>query len=423
VEVIERDNDPMTMIRCSQLDTKPLGWLGILIVPLALLVTPPAWGADQPNAVAVDASFPGGNIVVESIRGDEVTLHQDLRDTEGDWFYWHFRVRHAAGRTITFTFTRPNVLGVRGPAASLDGGRTWTWLGTAAVHRNAFRYTFPASAGEVRFCVCIPYVASQLGEFLKRYENHPALKVESLCRSQKGRDVAMLRLGCLKGSPKYRVLLTARHHACESMANYVLEGIFETLLDAGADGAWLRDHVEFLAVPFMDTDGVEDGDQGKNRKPHDHNRDYLQKIYPSVKALTERVPAWSGGKLRVTLDVHCPWLRGGQNEWIYFVGGPDAENWKRVTRFAEILEAVQQGPLRYRVRDNLPFGKAWNQKLTDPSLKTCAGWAAELPGVRVATSLEVPFANALGGEVNAPAARALGHDLARTLRPYLETLP
>jgi murein tripeptide amidase MpaA len=42
----------------------------------------------------------------------------------------------------------------------------------------------------------------------------------------------------------------------------------------GADtpeGRLARERFRFLAVPFMDKDGVEDGDQGKNRRPRDHN--------------------------------------------------------------------------------------------------------------------------------------------------------
>ena len=57
------------------------------------------------SSVQIDANFPGGNIVVERMEGDTVFLHQDLRETAGDWFYWCFRVRGAAGRTLQFQFT------------------------------------------------------------------------------------------------------------------------------------------------------------------------------------------------------------------------------------------------------------------------------------------------------------------------------
>jgi len=77
-------------------------------------------------------------------------MHQDLRDTAGDWFYWCFRVRGAVGRTFTFPFTRSNTIGVRGPAVSTDAGKTWIWLDTAVVKSTSFRYSFPATAGEIR---------------------------------------------------------------------------------------------------------------------------------------------------------------------------------------------------------------------------------------------------------------------------------
>ena len=79
------------------------------------------------------AIFPGGNIVIDRVDGDTVYLHQDLRDTEVFWFYWCFRVRGAGQRTLTFVFTQGDVIGTRGPAVSLDAGRTWGWLGSEAV--------------------------------------------------------------------------------------------------------------------------------------------------------------------------------------------------------------------------------------------------------------------------------------------------
>jgi hypothetical protein len=368
----------------------------------------------------VDADFPGGNVVVDKIEGDTVFLHQDLRDTAGDWFYWCFRVCGAAGRTLTFQFTKSNVIGVRGPAVSSDGGQTWSWLGTGTVKDAAFRYTFPEGAEDVRFCFGIPYLEANLKQFLSRHASSPALQAATLCRTAKDRDVELLRVGRLDGGAEHGVLLTARHHCCESLASYTLEGILDTVLADDEDGAWLREHVEFMAVPFMDKDGVEDGDQGKNRKPHDHNRDYLQKIYPSVTALTERVPVWSEGKLRVALDLHCPWIRGQHNEVIYFVGGPEPEIWERAVQLGKLLEAVQQGPLVYRVSDNLPFGKAWNTGPGGPNLKSCSRWAAELPGIQVASGIEIPYANAAGKEVTADSARAFGRDLARALRRFLQ---
>src|SRR5262249_18393788 len=201
-------------------------------------------------------------------------VHQDLRDTAGDWFYWSFRVKGGQGRQLTFHFTKGNPIGVRGPAVSADGGKTWQWLGAQAVRGASFHYAVPANAADVRFCLAFPYQERNLGDLLGRFDKNPNLKVESLCKTAKGRNVELLRLGRLDGKCDHRIALTCRHHSCEMMASFVLEGIIEEVLADTDDGKWLREHVEFFIVPMVDKDGVADGDQGKNRKPHDHGTDY-----------------------------------------------------------------------------------------------------------------------------------------------------
>lgn len=368
----------------------------------------------------VDCDFPGGNIIVDEIEGDTVKLHQDIRDTEGDWFYWYFRVRKAVGRTLNFEFTRGNVIGVRGPAVSTDEGWTWRWLGTTAVKEATFRYTFPNDTDEVRFCFAMPYLEGNLQTFISCYEDNPNLKVDVLCQTKKGRDVELLRLGRLDGKCSYRVLLTCRHHACEMMASYTLEGIMAAILADTEEGKWFRERVEFLVIPFVDKDGVEDGDQGKNRKPHDHNRDYQgESIYPSVRAIRERVPQWSGGRLKAALDLHCPHIRGTHNEVIYMVGNSSRSVWKRQRKFGKILEAVQTGPLVYCAEDDLPFGKGWNTRDNYASGKSFCRWASELESIQLVTAFEIPYANAGGCAVTAESARTFGYDLTRALRRFL----
>ncbi|HNT37118.1 MAG TPA: M14 family zinc carboxypeptidase, partial [bacterium] len=274
-------------------------------------------GASE-QTLLIDADFPGGNIVVERIEGDDCFVHQDLRDTTRDWFYWCFRVRNAQGRRLTFHFTQSNVLGVEGPAVSLDQGVTWRWLGDSCIQEKAFSYSFGLDEREVRFSFGMPYLEEHLARFLTDHRQNQFLRTETLCTSRKGRTVARIHIGCIHREPVARVLLTCRHHCCEMMASYSLQGLMQAVISNSEEFAWLRNNVEFLVVPFVDKDGVEDGDQGKMRHPHDHNRDYLgepaDSIYPEVRALREFVPKWSGGLLRVGLDLHCPYIRGAHNE-------------------------------------------------------------------------------------------------------------
>ncbi len=387
---------------------------------VAVSPTPSAHGQDR-STVAVDADYPGGNIVVERIDGDTVHLRPDLRDTQGWWFYWNFRVRDAQGRTLRFQFSGNNPIGVRGPAVSTDRGRSWTWLGAHAVTDTSFKYALPPDADEVRFAFAIPYLEADLKDFLASHARRSDLRVDELCKSRQGRSVERIHAGRLDGDPRFRILLTARHHACESTANFVMEGILDTVLSDSDDGYWFRRNVEIVAVPFMDKDGVEAGDQGKNRKPRDHNRDYIgPSLYPSVAALRTFVPNWSNGKLRAAFDLHCPYIRGEYNEVIYIPGHSDERMWQEQRRFGRLLEEVQRGPLVYRVSDNLPFGKAWNTNSNFSAGKSCSRWAAGLEGLQLSAPFEIPYANAAGQPVTAESAREFGRSLARAMKAYLE---
>ena len=151
-------------------------------------------------------------------------------------------MRGAAGRTIRFQFTGADVFGSAGPAVSTDAGRTWRWLGRDSFADKAFAFAFPPGADDVRFCHAIPYVESNLRQFLERIRHtahaDPARAIAHsvLCRSRKGRDVELLRCGCIGRPPRHRLLLACRHHCCEMMASYELEGVIEAILADDADG-------------------------------------------------------------------------------------------------------------------------------------------------------------------------------------------
>jgi hypothetical protein len=55
-----------------------------------------------------------------------------------------------------------------------------------------------------------------------------------------------------------------------------------------------------VVVPFVDEDGVEDGNAGKNRAPHDHNRDHgSHSLYPDAMALQDKVTESQEGTVPV----------------------------------------------------------------------------------------------------------------------------
>ncbi|MBL7222094.1 MAG: peptidase M14 [Phycisphaerae bacterium] len=371
--------------------------------------------------VKVNADYPGGNIAVDRIEGDTVTMHQELRDTGRWWFYWNFRVSGAAGKTLTFRFTNRNVFGTRGPAVSMDGGLTWSWLGTKTVKGASFSYKFAPDAKSVRFAFSLPYQGADLGRFMARHKGNKHFAVHELCKTRKNRSVERIHVGRLDGQPKHRVLITCRHHACESTASYVVEGMMEALLAKTDDGKWFRENVEVMVVPFMDKDGVEDGDQGKSRKPRDHCRDYVGKsLYPSVRTLRTFVPKWSAGRLRIAHDFHCPYIRGNK---IYQVGSSHKNIWAEQKKFGGILESIANRALPYKASADMPFGKSWNKAGSYKAGKSFFQWADELKGIHLSSAIEIPYANAGNTTITPDTARAFGDNFVQAMRKYLEQLP
>jgi len=379
--------------------------------------------------IQIDANFPGGNVQIDDIVGDEVWFQPDLRYTQGHWFYWAFRVRGGAGHRLRFHLTSLNCLTHRGPAMSVDAGMTWDWLPHDQFDSEAgtFNLTVPAGAEEVRLSIAMPYTLEHWRRALPRWLESGRAHELVLCPTRAGLDVPMLVVGDMsasRGAVPYRVVISARRHACEMMTNYVIEGLLDAWLDAASPAAeWLLEHAELRVVPFVDLDGVEAGDQGKNRRPHDHNRDYIeQAIYPETRALMQQVPKW--GPTDVWLDLHCPWIKNNYNEAIYMVGSANPRAWQAQQSFGEVLEQSVCGALPYHADDNLPFGEAWNTgEAVKQGYRTGSNWGESLPGCRLSTSFEFPYALVRGKTVTQANARQFGGYLMAALADWLKTDP
>jgi hypothetical protein len=383
------------------------------VVVATVLATSTAVAASPEGAVTIDAAFRGGNIVVEANDGAAVQVAPELRG-DNPWFYWYFQATATTPGRVRFVFPEKVAgavnggIGLQGPAISTDLGKTWKWMGTEQVDGREFYYDFREKGERIRFAVTIPYLQTELDAFLTRNAGNPQLAKSVLTHSRQGREVELLRIG-EPGAGKQPMLVTGRHHAAETIASYVLEGFLQGATSDTPAGRSFREKYVLYAVPFVDKDGVEQGDQGKNRKPHDHNRDYGESsIYPEVQAIKQLDKEVN---FEFALDFHCPMLIYPDHQVIYFTGEKElpANNFENVTEFARW---IKQG-----LPATAPVGPLVWLKDVDRRLPTNARYFGIKENVVLAATLEFPFAPP-GKATDAASCRRYGEVI---LRAWVET--
>ncbi|NND09005.1 MAG: peptidase M14 [Saprospiraceae bacterium] len=377
--------------------------------------------------IHIDADFPGGNGVVDSIIGDTVYFHPDLTGTEGDWFYWNFRAISDQPQTWHFKSTKPNVMTALGAAFSEDGGYHWQWIDQQHnLGQDVFAFTFSGFDQAIRFSFAQPYTQKNFERFITSYQDDERLHLSSLCQSNQGRNVEQLVISNFRSEASSKILIIGRAHACEMMTNYVIEGIIEALLSGTPAMASLLEKAEVMIIPFLDKDGVENGNQGKNRIPRDHNRDYSgESIYATTRKIRSFIPKWTGDLPWIGIDLHNPWIKGTNNEWAYLVGNANPEIEEQQRRFAQILAESRRGSLIFDTKHGLlAFGEAWNKGSNYEKGKPFTAWAGQFfgKGLRLTTTLEFPYAINHDQVVTADNARSFGQDLIHAAAIYLAVI-
>ncbi len=352
------------------------------------------------NKINLSDKIIGGNIIIDGFENNKFKLRPDNRDSK-NWFYWSFSVSGAQEKTLTFEFDNRWRIGYFGPAVSHDLVH-WHWLGS---HNdfNSFSYEFSKEETLVYFAHNIPYYPIHLEIFAKKH----SLTIEELCLSDKGRSVPCFKFG--KGDKK--IILTARHHACEATGNYNMEGFIEYFLSNPFEG------YEFLCVPFVDYDGVIDGDQGKERFPHDHNRDYFPDqpaLYNTVRAIKEYA---QNNNVIFAFDFHSPWHLGGSHDTCYIVHS-NKEIAHQLNLMGEILQKnILEGSFKYYHDNDMPVGKEWNTGC----IGSFAQYMTTLKNTNLAFSFELPYFGTPDNPYSNDRANLLGKSFAKALVEYIKT--
>lgn len=357
----------------------------------------------------ISTDFPGGNAIIRKIENNTVYLDSDLRDTVGDWFYWAICVSGAEGQTLTFDFGEKVRIGYYGPAVSRDL-KHWQWLNSSAYttftyNETGFTYTFTENDEKLYFAHNMIYSEEMFSDFAKMND----LQVQTLCESRKKRKIPYVCLG--KGSRS--VVLTARHHACESTGNYVLEGVLEEFSEN-----LLKDTCVFC-VPFVDFDGVVEGDQGKNRAPYDHNRDYVPEkpaIYPAVREIRNYIDTHN---VVLGFDFHSPWHDGRENDDVCLIRF-SFEKENNMIRFSNLLDAcLTPQALQHDIANDVPPNGGW-ENWNQVGVPTFASYAMRKKENEFACTLETCYFGKTDNIFTQERAKELGRCFAKAIRAYLQ---
>lgn len=199
----------------------------------------------------VSRNFPGGNIELIGIEGNTVRVRQDVNGCGERWFYWNFALTISAPGEYRVCFD-DSVVSRFGPATEDNG--VWRYDRDAFVSHTEFTARF-LTAGTRRFAFSIPYQLTDHARFLATLPRD-RIRLYDWGLSERGRKIPVFAFG----TPSARkVVFTCRHHACESVAAYSLEGAVAALL---RDEEYCAQH-ETIVVPFVDVDGGGDRRAGQ----------------------------------------------------------------------------------------------------------------------------------------------------------------
>lgn len=328
--------------------------------------------------------------------------------------WWHLEADNLQGKPVRFVWMNAdhalgnaNSLGNIRPVVRASGGG---WVRCPSVEvvtaddgrrELAFEHTRPSERVAAAFCY--PYCSDHFQLTLD--EAHlPAPDIIGV--TGEGRPLPRVRLG---GSGEAGVYLMARQHAGETPGSWVLDGLIRALAKDGLGG------IDWWVVPFVDLDGVENGDYGKDAHPWDFNRAWEQMpMRPEVLSIQADLRRFAARHpKRLVIDLHAP----GHAEdglWVFMPRShrpPEqrAVSESVVTALASEFTEIEPSKLRRETN----YASRWGMDATATS------WAWDHLDRTPAASIETSYQSLAGKGLDIDGYRDIGRRLVSVIGSYL----
>ena len=227
----------------------------------------------------ISANFDAGNIEVINAE-DQTNIQLAIRpDVGGEFFQWfNFRLSGEVGEQYVLNITNA------GNASYLAG---WEDYQAVASYDREYWFRLPTSYKEgkltitaelacesIQIAYFAPYSYERHQDLLAAVQVHPLACVEHLGETLDKRDLTLVKVG--NGDSKKRsIWITARQHPGETMAEWLVEGLLNSLLDEDNPTAkLLLEKANFYIVPNMNPDGSVRGHLRTNAVGTNLNREW-----------------------------------------------------------------------------------------------------------------------------------------------------
>jgi murein tripeptide amidase MpaA len=237
----------------------------------------------------ISANFDGGNIAVVTSENPENIQLAINKDNQSEFYQWfHFKLESTAFVNHKLTITDlaksayPDGWDGYQAVASYDR-ETWFRVETQFDGDNLIIDHTPEH-GQMYFAYFAPYSYERHLDLLAWAQTSQDCSGTYLGSTLDGRDMSMLVVGT-PAPEKMKVWVIARQHPGETMAEWMVEGLLERLLDE-TDGVAraLLEQAVFYVVPNMNPDGSVRGHLRTNAAGVNLNREWAT---PSLEASPE----------------------------------------------------------------------------------------------------------------------------------------
>lgn len=227
----------------------------------------------------ITANFDAGNINVINAE-DKTNIQLAIRPDVGEEFFqwFNFRLSGEVGEQYVL-----NIMNA-GEASYLAGWENYQavasydrehWFRLPTSYKDGkLTITAELACESIQIAYFAPYSYERHQDLLAAVQVHPIACLEHLGETLDKRDLALVKVG--NGDTKKRsIWITARQHPGETMAEWLVEGLLNSLLDEdNATAKLLLEKANFYIVPNMNPDGSVRGHLRTNAVGTNLNREW-----------------------------------------------------------------------------------------------------------------------------------------------------